>query len=170
MEELDDFSSRKGADGKFSKLNLTLLRLQKLPLSCFLFINFSTQKTNETLPSSEAFVLGGADTIRGFPASSFLGDEGYFLNAELRFPTPFISRKWSKYLKWNVFYDYGSLSIINPQFRENEKIKISSFGGGAKIFFPFDFQISVDVGKILKGKSYKDKENLIYVKLNKKVL
>lgn len=74
--------------GSFSKWMVDLSRLQRLPLSTTLFLNFQGQATNNNLDSAEQLVLGGAYQLPGYPQGAISGDEGYVITAELRHDLP----------------------------------------------------------------------------------
>lgn len=49
--------------------------------------NLNFQHTSDDLlPSSEQFFIGGEYSVRGFPIGTFAGDQGYFVNLELHHP------------------------------------------------------------------------------------
>ncbi len=65
------------------------------------------------LTSTEQFQVGGLSSVRGYPEGFLVGDEGYFLSAELKFPLPYTDRimfgsSLRDSLKGAVFVDHGA--------------------------------------------------------------
>lgn len=65
------------------------------------------------LVSTEQFQVGGLSSVRGFPEGFLVGDEGYFLSAEIKFPLLSTDRELfgsslSKRLKGAFFVDHGA--------------------------------------------------------------
>jgi hemolysin activation/secretion protein len=88
MSKHDVNASRAASDagGKFQKYNLSLNRTTYLPLNMVFLNTFRFQFTNDPLVTPEQMVLGGADSIRGFPENEYLADYGWIANIELRSP------------------------------------------------------------------------------------
>lgn len=83
---VDEITAR--TDGKFQKLNLTLMRLQGITSNAALYLSYSGQWANTNLDSSEKFVAGGALGVRAYPSGEAPGDEGNLLTVELRYLLP----------------------------------------------------------------------------------
>lgn len=76
------------ADGGYNKLNYSLARLQRLDDDLSLYAAISGQSASKNLDSSEKFTLGGPSGVRAYPQGEASGDEGYLINAELRWDIP----------------------------------------------------------------------------------
>ena len=76
---------RTGAKYNFSKLNYQVGRLQQLGGPFSLLGSVQGQWTNDRLPSSERFALGGEVILRAFDAGDLIGDRGYAGKLELRY-------------------------------------------------------------------------------------
>ena len=60
------------------------------------------QIAEDNLLSLEQFSVGGAHTVRGYRENERVGDNGYILSLEWRYPI------WNNYLQFAPFVDYGS--------------------------------------------------------------
>jgi len=93
-------SGDKSTEGRYSKLNLSLSRLQPLSDTLSAYAALNAQTTNRNLDSSEKLYLGGISGVRAYPSSEGGGSDGNILSLELR-----------QRLAYNVsltgFYDYG---------------------------------------------------------------
>ena len=110
-------SSRPGAQGNFFKLNADYDFYGKLPVDSFFIFHTSGQWSPNQLTVPEQIYIGGADTVRGFPLASALGDSGYYMNIECRVPpfgikdTQFFSskKKWKDIVQFSAFVDHGGV-------------------------------------------------------------
>ena len=94
----------KNTESRFSKLNLSLSRLQSLSDTLSVYLAASTQTTHGNLDSSEKMYLGGATGVRAYPASEAGGSEGSTLTLELR-------QRIDNTLTLTGFYDYGRIWV-----------------------------------------------------------
>jgi len=86
MKKRDDSASRIDAGGEFQRYNIYASRITRLPLSSVFINTLRLQYTDDALVNPEQMVLGGADTVRGFPENDYLADYGWIANMELRTP------------------------------------------------------------------------------------
>jgi hemolysin activation/secretion protein len=70
--------------GGFSRINLDVSRLQRLPGPFAASARLALQWTADNLDSSEGFALGGPYGVRGYPPGEALGARGALVQAELR--------------------------------------------------------------------------------------
>jgi hemolysin activation/secretion protein len=86
-----------GADGRFGLEQLQFIHIHRLNgISLFdklsdraqLVLRASGQLTLNPLLSVVKFPVGGVDTVRGFPANSFVRDDGAVATIELQLPVP----------------------------------------------------------------------------------
>jgi hemolysin activation/secretion protein len=108
-------------EGRFSKVNVDLARLQALPANFTLFARFLGQWSQDNLDSSEDFSLGGIDGVRAYPQSEASGDEGMLTQIELRYPID----KLTPYLFW----DAGKVRINHNEWADEENTRSISGGG-----------------------------------------
>lgn len=101
--QLVDSLTRK-SDGNYSKLNYFVSRLQALTATTTAYFSFSGQAASKNLDSSEQFTLGGPTAVRAYPTGEAVGDEGWLLNAELR---------WDFMPNWQLsgFIDHGRIQL-----------------------------------------------------------
>ena len=97
-------SGDKSTDSRYTKLNLSLSRLQSLSDSLSLYASATTQVANQNLDSSEKIYLGGPMGVRAYPASEAGGSEGHTLSLELR-------QRLERNLTLSGFYDYGWIKV-----------------------------------------------------------
>ncbi|MEL0168576.1 MAG: ShlB/FhaC/HecB family hemolysin secretion/activation protein [Pseudomonadaceae bacterium] len=74
-----------GTEGRYHKVNLALLRQQRLSPRFTLNMNLRGQLADGNLDSVEKMSLGGAYGIRAFPQGEASGDEGWLASTELRY-------------------------------------------------------------------------------------
>lgn len=86
MPEHTAKASRIDAGGQFEKYNATINRVTYLPLNSAFLNTFRFQYTKHNLVNPEQMVIGGADTVRGYPENEYLADYGWVANTELRTP------------------------------------------------------------------------------------
>ncbi|MBN3037922.1 MAG: ShlB/FhaC/HecB family hemolysin secretion/activation protein [Candidatus Omnitrophica bacterium] len=171
-------ASRVGSGGEFVKFNLDFTRIQKIPWSSFLIFKFSGQTTPDILPVSEQFSIGGGSSVRGYPISEYLGDQGYFGSLELRTPIPFISemnvpftnqRKFKEFIQLTAFLDHGKTFLRNPQAGEADDNTITGAGPGLRLTV-CGFNASLDWGFSVAGDEPSTAEDCIfYVRVEKKL-
>lgn len=72
------------ASSDYSVWRASVRRTQRLPEGMTLQVSFSGQQSSDDLlPASEQFLLGGEGSVRGYPVGVFAGDRGYQIGAEL---------------------------------------------------------------------------------------
>lgn len=99
-----------GGDRSFTRVDLSIHRLQHLGPNLTALLRLSGQWSDtDLLPASEQVQLGGVATVRGFDEGELLGDNGYFVSAELQ---------WSVLpgrLTTSLFVDHGgAFSVASP--------------------------------------------------------
>ena len=93
-------SGQKTNESPYTKLNISLGRLQKLSPRFSLSANLSAQASNVNLDSSEKLYLGGATSVRAYPTGEAGGSMGHNLSLELR-------QRFDNGITWAAFYDHG---------------------------------------------------------------
>lgn len=102
-----------GGDRSFFKYNGDLVRTLNLPAEFTVLLRASGQASgNKLLPSSEQFQIGGLATVRGYEEGLLIGDDGYFISAELNLPlfpadASLFDLRLRNLLKGTVFVDHG---------------------------------------------------------------
>ncbi|MFC4526323.1 ShlB/FhaC/HecB family hemolysin secretion/activation protein [Dyella halodurans] len=85
-------------------------RLQSITATTRLYVAISGQYSNRNLDSSEQFLLGGMQSVRGYEVSTLAGASGYLATVELRHDLSLPGGAW----QGSVFADQGAV-WINPQ-------------------------------------------------------
>jgi len=139
---LEDFTtvSRLGAEGDFTKLNLDLARVQTLSPGFYAVIRGSAQLTNDPLVSAEGIVVGGPDSVRGYPQGELVGDAGYVVSFELR-----------KSIVGNDFQvvgflDHGTAVRRFAILDDNDRRSLTGAGFGFRIVPWKNANLRVDIG------------------------
>ncbi|MDP8216623.1 MAG: ShlB/FhaC/HecB family hemolysin secretion/activation protein [Candidatus Kaelpia imicola] len=145
LEDVDANASKTGAGGKFTKWNMSLLRLHKMPFNSTLLWKNQMQIFPYILTAAEQFQIGGISNNRGYPAAEKVGDKGYSSNLELSTPfyfmpkslrVPFCQEKLYDALRFVGFYDWGHTFLRNPQVGEEEHETLRSAGCGLRLNVP----------------------------------
>jgi len=139
---VDPAASRQGVEPQFFRYRSSTTRNQRMPFGTRARIHFEFQIPSHKLPSQEAFYLGGANTIRGYPEGDYLGDAGYLLNVEYFVPSFFFPKHWKlpfsdqnmrNQLQWVAFFDHGYGILRGPTARETYQRYLTGVGGGLRI-------------------------------------
>ena len=85
-------------------------RLQMITVTTRLYASLSGQYSHRNLDSSEQFLLGGMQSVRGYEVSTLAGASGYLATVELRHDLSLPAGAW----QGSVFVDHGGM-WINPQ-------------------------------------------------------
>lgn len=91
--------------GSFGKLQVSLLRLQRLGDRFSLYTALQGQMTGDNLDSSEKLSLGGAYGVRAYPSGEASADEGAIVNVELRY-------QWQPEWQLMMFADGGYARLV----------------------------------------------------------
>ena len=138
-----------GGDRSFFKYNGDLVRTLNLPLELSALLRAGGQVSgNNLLPSSEQYQVGGIATVRGFYEGLLVGDDGYFVSAELGFPlfpadTLLFDARLRSLLRGALFVDHGGAF---PFKGNNESINHNDFLTSAGLGF------NLNLSKFLKGR------------------
>jgi hemolysin activation/secretion protein len=162
LKKKDSTSSRAGAGGTFVKDVVNVARIQDLPASMKLLLEGSFQFTPYNLVSAEQFQIGGADNVRGYPRSEYVGDRGYNVSGELYMPAyfipknlkiPFAKATYYDSIKLVGFYDWGRVSYKTAQPGEKKHEELKAAGFGLRFSIPQKVSVSFDYGFALGQKA-----------------
>ncbi|GLI38216.1 BamA/TamA family outer membrane protein [Geobacter hydrogenophilus] len=103
-EKIADIAITK-TEGRYTRFNVGLARLQRLAERTTLNLSYSAQLSLDNLDSSEKFYLGGPYGVRAYPVGEAGGDEGHLFNLDLRYDLPLPASVGL--LQLNGFYDAG---------------------------------------------------------------
>jgi hemolysin activation/secretion protein len=152
------YSSREGARIKYYYFTANYQRIQQVMDSCQIFINFLGQLSVDKLPIPEEFYLGGMYTVRGFPLASAIGDTGFALRFDFRFPThlffkektvPVYNKKkyWYKLLTLGLFLDHGEVYVKGGDIEgQKNQVFMTSIGLGAHLYDFYNINADVEWG------------------------
>lgn len=143
LEDVDPEASRFGAGGEFTRISLLLYRLQRVTSWMYLIGKVNYQQSDDVLVVSEQLALGGADSLRGYPAFELLGDKGYVATIEARLRlTPLLddlaapgTSFWDN-LQFAVFYDWGEIELNSTFLGSAPKQDRAGAGLGFRLEIP----------------------------------
>lgn len=146
-------SERSGENQNFFLYNLDLVRTLIHTSQVFTIIRGRAQLSDHhPLASTEQFQVGGLSSVRGYPEGFLVGDEGYFLSAELKFPLPYTDRvmfgsSLRESLKGSIFVDHGAAFPYkgNGMSSSHEDF-ITGAGAGLSINFSRYLTGKIDLG------------------------
>ena len=81
-------------DGKFTLLNFSAQRIQRLAPLWSASVRFDGQFSADTLDTSERMSLGGPQAVRAYRPSEALGDSALILQSELRRELPGLAERY----------------------------------------------------------------------------
>ena len=125
--------SRASADPAFTKTELRFQRLQRITNTINLLFEGRGQLSNNPLPSSEEFGIGGISTVRGYAPSEIVGDDGILGKIEAQWNTPY------DILQIYGFLDSGTVWNQDATNSADKRESITSTGGGLRLDLPADF-------------------------------
>ncbi|MEM0952194.1 MAG: ShlB/FhaC/HecB family hemolysin secretion/activation protein [Cyanobacteria bacterium P01_H01_bin.74] len=144
-----------GATDDFVKFENFATRVFALPKNNVLTLRAYTQLTSNGLPAIEQFQLGGINSVRGYSQGVLIGDRGYNVSAEWKWPVPFLSKAspWVSQRMQGVFFaDYGQIfldddnrNFISGVSNTAENTSLLSAGVGFRAFFTQYVQGFVDL-------------------------
>jgi len=111
------------------------------------------QLTADPLISNEGYVLGGADTVRGYLESEVIGDRGYVAGLEWNFPQ--VGGDWKDVLRVDdlhavAFVETGETRVIEPLPAQTSQFRLSGAGVGLRMKAGGGFVAGVDLVKALQ--------------------
>ncbi|MBI2093239.1 MAG: ShlB/FhaC/HecB family hemolysin secretion/activation protein [Candidatus Omnitrophica bacterium] len=148
-------ASRPGADTDFFKMNLEIVRLQKMPWRTQALLSFETQLSPSKLTTQEELYLGGAGSVRGYPEGDYLADQGFLVRAEYLVPWIFLPDHWhlpksptplQDQVHFVGFFDraYGKLRAITGD--EQHSRNLMGIGSGLRLQMEDDLSARLEWG------------------------
>ena len=123
-QTIDDLTA--GTQGRFHKLNPSLVRLQRLSDRFSLYTQLQGQWADGNLDSSEKISLGGAYGVRAYPQGEASGNQGWLANLELRYA---LTDAW----QLSTFVDHGEVRLNKDTWSNGENHRsLSAAGVGAR--------------------------------------
>jgi hemolysin activation/secretion protein len=133
--------------GKFSKANFDVRRLQLITEDINLLVALSGQFANKNLASAERMSLGGASGVRAYPTGQGVGDQGFLFTTELRYNVPKF-QLWSGDVTFLGFYDAGRVKVNTTPLASSTSpnfIGLSALGLGVSVGKDNDFLVKTTV-------------------------
>jgi hemolysin activation/secretion protein len=109
----------------------------------FLIGRGSAQLSSSPLVVGEQFAVGGADSVRGYNQSQFLGDDGVNVSLEARFSP--LRKNFDKF-QVAVFADHGTVTLKTPAAGQSKTQNITGLGVGLRANLPHDLSVRADLG------------------------
>lgn len=154
--------------GLWTKLTADIARYQSLGLpfiqaapvlpkvlnDSYLILRAAGQLASDRLLSPERFSIGGYYTVRGYPVSEKIGDNGYAATAELVVPVPSVSRvpltsvTWKELLQLALFVDHGGTFATPLSIPQGGFGYLTGAGGGLRVSLPFRMPQPVERGAL----------------------
>ena len=132
--------------GKFSKFNFDMRRLQRIKEDMNLLVAMSGQLTSKNLASAEKMSLGGANGVRAYPVGQAIGDQGFLFTTELRYIVPKL-QVLSGDVTFAGFYDAGRVQVNNNPLNVTSANfqGLSGYGLGVTVGKDNDFLLKTSV-------------------------
>jgi hemolysin activation/secretion protein len=108
-------------DRNYHKLSYSLSRQQNLTTDHSLLLSLQGQHATQMLDSSEKFYIGGANSVRAYPASEQGGDRGQVLTAEWRW-------RLDSSLVLTAFADTGRVVTLPTASSAQQTVSLSGRG------------------------------------------
>jgi hemolysin activation/secretion protein len=125
------------SDGHFSKLQLSMARIQSLSGPLSLYAAMRGQIAFDNLDSSEKMELGGAYGVRAYPEGEAYGDTGYIATLEARLMLDQWLGTFPGRIQLIGFVDAGEVKYAqDPWFVGSNRAHRSGIGGGLTWFAP----------------------------------
>ncbi|MEI6720162.1 MAG: ShlB/FhaC/HecB family hemolysin secretion/activation protein [Betaproteobacteria bacterium] len=139
--------------GNFGVLRWSAQRVQILPRKFLLTARAEGQFSSLPLPSSEAYAMGGADSVRGYPEAVQIGDQGLRTMLEVR--TPSLQGLVGAGdalgdLRALVFVEGAQVRVLSPLPGQVSRFTIASTGVGLRLVARRGVTLSLDYGRRLR--------------------
>jgi len=144
--------SRSDANGRYTKFNAEVNRLQKLGMKFSAYVSVAGQLSLDPLLSPEEFSLGGSRYGRAFDYGEYKGDDGFAASVELRYD-PGFSVGLLKNLQIYGYHDYGAVWNDNVA-AEFAKRDLSSAGVGVRLLLREKIRLNGEITKPVDGTPY----------------
>jgi hemolysin activation/secretion protein len=151
-------ASRAGASADYSVFRYGFNFVRQFRNEWQTRLGFNGQYTQDPLVSGEQFGVGGPDSVRGYELRELANDRG--MAAQLELYTPDLARGVglgdSYKLRLLGFFDYGSVSRVDPLPGETTAAFIKSAGIGLRVGYRKSAVLRLDLAQILKESADRD--------------
>jgi len=151
-------ASRAGASADYSVFRYGFNFVRQFRNEWQTRLGFNGQYTQDPLVSGEQFGVGGPDSVRGYELRELANDRG--MAAQLELYTPDLARGvglGDNYkLRLLGFFDYGSVSRVDPLPGETTEAFIKSAGVGLRLGYRKSVVLRLDLAQILEQTANRD--------------
>ena len=149
--------------GSYSKLNVSLQRLQNLVGDLSTKISVEGQWASKNLDTSEKYFLGGPYSAEAYPVGQIAGDNAALFYADLRYD--FYKMPWGGDFQLKTFYSYGWAQLLkNPDTYsayygldgKHNEMSIQSVGLGFSQTWTDSFVLRAMVAKQVGTNEYRE--------------
>lgn len=134
----------------FALLRWNLQRVQHLPAEFDLTARLDGQLASLALPSSEEYAAGGADSVRGYPEATQIGDHGIRGMLEVRTPSLLGGKDPWADLRLLAFVESAQVRVLNPLPGQISRYTLASQGLGLRFSTRSGFLLALDYAWRLK--------------------
>lgn len=150
-ELLNASASDPAGDQRF-RWEIDAQHLQPLPWQLQLLGHVNAVYSPDPLVDTEAYSLGGPNSVRGFPAAEIRGDRGFLGSLSLRRPMSFANMQWAG----RIFFDAGKVFSVDPTPGSSHNESLTSAGLGLdwaywRMSARLDWSIPLDNRQISDG-------------------
>ncbi len=140
--KLENSATRVGTGGQFTIYRNSLIRYQRLPWGLMYVFREQMQLSNDRLPPSEQFRLGGAFSVRGYSEGEYLADYGALMTHEIYVPSYFFSRDFTlpyskeparQQIQGVAFFDFGGGALRQALSSEKNSRTLAGAGLGVRM-------------------------------------
>ena len=158
----DFAAARSGSKADYFYATLGLDRTTKLPLGCTWSLSVKGQLSDGNLQSTEQFLLGGQNTVRGYAELVATGDQGVLMRNEIYAPSFSVGhlvgcKKAQDHFQFLAFHDIGYTEVKHPLIGENKGTTLQSAGLGARWQIKSNLSAHFDYGWQIDDIGLKDK-------------
>lgn len=160
-DEAEFRARRLGAKPNFFVAKIDLQRVQNLPKDFQLLAKIDGQYSGVPLIPNEQFLVGGADTVRGYLESEEAGDQGIHSTLELSTPVLFKEVTWLQNTKLAAFYDIAKIRTIDPAVGQERQSVLSGYGIGLRAKAWKNFNFNLDLAWALRDSAATEKGDFL---------
>jgi hemolysin activation/secretion protein len=146
--------SQADGDAQPLRVELDMQHLQPLwpAASLDLYIRLNGVYSNDPLPDTSQFSLGGPSSVRGYPSAEIRGDRGYQGTVALQKEFGLGRVR----MRSRLFADAGYVERVDAPPGTPDNDDISSVGIGADTLFPYDVTLRLDAAYPLQDRQISD--------------
>ncbi|OQW69309.1 MAG: hypothetical protein BVN34_05290 [Proteobacteria bacterium ST_bin12] len=160
-DEAEFEARRVGASSNFFVAKIDLQRTQNLPKDFQLLAKIDGQYSGSPLIPNEQFLVGGADTVRGYLESEEAGDQGIHSTLELTSPVLFKNVNWLQNTKLAAFYDIAKFRTIDPLPGQDRQSVLAGYGIGLRAKAWKNFNLNLDLAWALRDSAATEKGDFL---------